>query len=240
MTAIIGYSSRQGENSIGILCADDLESLSQTKVDKITKISGRFSIAITGLECVDTAINSTIAYFDQFSGSQIKINSIRELEAKLNEYLPMTFQKWINSGYFTILDDLLDVHTILIILDMADNRLYYSYLGKLLKIEENKKFKFKICPLTDGLYMFGCVAKEKLYYKRKYNEIDKDKILNYINSKYKIFKSKYPEYVGNPGALQINIKGKQPFESFSSCFNSPLDLINTCILRRQKEKEYTI
>lgn len=235
MTAIIGYSSRTGDSSIGVLCADDLEGFSKTKADKLTKLSNRFVLGVTGLEALDWAISYNIGHFDQFSGSRSQINSIEDLENLLNDLIPDTFTRWKKAKIFDNIQEQIDFESSLIVLDLLDNSLYYSNLGKLWKTDEEENYEIKFEKLSDGFYTFGIAAVSKNYDREEYSDLDIQKVQEYLNLKMKDYKSIHPESVGNSGAKQINYIGLIPYESFTSCYNSPLDLIQNMIERSSKK-----
>ena len=236
MTAIVGYTARQGINSIGVLCADNLEGSSKTKVDKLTKISNQFVIGVTGLECVDWAIGYTIGYFEQFSGSRIKCFSISELEIILNEALPYAFKTLKDQKFCGDIENQIDLTTLIVILDLSDNKLYYSDLGKVWRIDEKVDYRINFNPLEDGLYSFGAVAVSKDYNQEDYNELDREKVVKAIETKYIFYQAKYPNDVGQLGSIQINMKGQDEYELFKSCFKPYKEFMDNMIIRSKKEK----
>lgn len=236
MTAIIGYIARKGESSIGILCADDLEAWSMAKADKLTKLSNRYVIGVVGLEAVDWAISFTIAHFEQFSGSKAKLDSVSQLENVLNDLIPDTFMKWKESQFFDNIDKQIDIESMLIVLDLFDNSLYYSNLGKVWRIDETRDYEIKFEKLSDGFYTFGAAAVSDTYDRENYSNLVVQDVEDYLNNKMRQHKSNYPDKVGNVGAKQVNVIGEISYESFTSCFSSPFDLIENMINRKESSK----
>ncbi|MDI1355361.1 MAG: hypothetical protein PSX36_10605 [bacterium] len=233
MTAIIGYTNRTAMSAIGVLCADDLEGNSQTKVDKLSKIAGRFVVATTGLQVVDSIICSFIGYFDQFSGSQMSISSIEEFERILNEVLKYAFIKIKKSPHFEDHKHHLENQTQIVVLDILNNKLYQAELGKVWRIEENPNYEIKFVSLEDKLYSFGVVTKGSDNVSEQYNETNKETIIMKLTEMMIGYKTSFPKQVGNMGAIEVCELGENPSESFRSCFSSWLDSVNSFVNKKK-------
>jgi hypothetical protein len=229
MTAIIGYTHRGSEGSIGILCSDDLEGTTKMRVDKLVKLSGNFTIGTVGLRAVDDVICSFIAYFDQFSGSKIQVSSIDKLESLLNEVLPITFRRLKGSYLFEKHKHQVELSSEIVVLDLAENRLYHADLGKVWRIDENPNYYIKLRPLLDGLYSFGIIKGKEKYLFREYAEFNSSKVLSELENMMSSYNSDYKDTVGNIGALQVNQTGSNSFESFYSGFKSWQDRLDNYI-----------
>jgi len=234
MTAIIGYTHEKENNRIGVLCTDDLNGWSGTKVDKMSKINNRFAFAIAGLESVHWAIDYGITYLDQFNGSKKSIDSINDLEDELNEIIPTIFRRWKEANFFDNIEKQKDFRTLIVVLDTEDNKLYYSELGYVWKIDELDDYSISMTLLEDGLYLFGVVAPQQDYIKEDIViENDRD-IFKYLNTRFNAFNKEFPKYVGNLGSIQINVNGEIEQNKFYSCFSSYLDYVDNAIKRSEK------
>lgn len=236
MTAILGYTKRIGGNSLGVLCADDLEGHSKTKVDKLTKLAGRFVVAVAGLEIVDWVIGGVVGYMDQFSPSSVRLNSITDLENVLTEILPYTFSRWREANIYKGVENQLDSSSILVVLDTDDNLLYFADLGKVWRSPEVIGYRVRLDVLEDGMYCFGVVAKEKYTKVEGLNTVDDAEAMKVIAGMMSMYAHIHQGWVGNIGAIQVSVIGENAKNEFRSCFPSFIDYVENQVRRALNEK----
>ena len=224
MTAILGYTKRIGSNSIGVLCADDLEGHSKTKVDKLTKLAGRFVVAVAGLEIVD------------WVPSTIPLNCINDLQNVLSSVLKYALKRWRETNTYDGIDQQLDNRSIIVVLDTATNKLYFADLGKVWRSSEDADYRIELSPLEDGLYSFGVVAKGNYDIVEGLNIIDRTGAMKFIDGMMKMYQSNHSGSVGCMGAVQVSVIGENEFNHYKSCFHSYIDFVENVVSRRLYEK----
>lgn len=224
MTAIIGYTSRNEESSIGVLYADSLstttwKSGSSRKVDKLSKMSNRYVFGVTGLEILHRIINLSIENSYTKKPNYI-FESINQIEYSLSEFIPSIIKKIKVTNEYSdkFIDSQIDYTSSIILLDLFDNRLYYSNVGKVWKADRINNYKIKFELLDDGLYEFGVIA-ELPYNFNEYKELNRIVIEEFLENKFLNYEINYNE-VGSLGSTLININGKNTYFHFKSCFDS--------------------
>ena len=236
MTAILGYTNRKNEQSIGVLAADDLVGWCDSKEDKLMKINNRFVIGIVGLETVKWALYYTTEYFSQFNASRININNINELEAHLTESFDYCFKRWREEKFYSNISEQESINSLLIVLDTIDNSLYYSNIGRVWLIDDDYEIQFK--KLEDGkLYAFGAVAPGVDYIEELYTDFDQASIIKFMCKRMRKYMIDTRGIIGDLGSMEINILGENAKESFSSAFNSFRNFIDVHISRTLQERK---
>ena len=237
MTAIVAYINKSNAEDISLLAADDLEVISRTKVDKLTKINSRFTLGIVGLQAVHWAIEEGIAYFNSFNGI-VNIETIGELETELTTVISFAFRKWTETNTLSNIKDQLNITSIIIVMDCIEKCIYSCDIGKAWGIptQTDWEVKFnKIC--ENGLYVFGIPAENEIYIIPENVGAIPQNIHKEMNDLFSQYSEKYKSFVGQYGCNQFS---KNESSTFNSCFNSYCDYITNQIARRKFEAKNQI
>ena len=141
MTAIIGYINKSTDNKLAMLVADDLEAISESKVDKLSKINDRFTVGFVGLEIVHWAIIEGITCINGFDNNWNSFDSIEELQDEFTSILALSFKRWKETNVFGNEIEQINQDTIIIIMDNRDKCLYYCSIGKPWDIPKTENWK---------------------------------------------------------------------------------------------------